>query len=301
MKKVIALVVTYKRKDFLSKVIKGLHNQSYPINEIIIVDNNSQDGTDLLVQEMQKEFADAALTYFNTGANLGGAGGFSFGFDIIKNKEYDCVWLMDDDLLPSPDCLSHLVKFDNNGITQPMRFNLDGSCAEISPLKYDLSDPFIINPKRSTIQDLYEKQPFHEPIEIDGVPFEGPLISKELVDKIGKPDARFFIFNDDLDYSIRARNNGYKIFCHPSAKATRLLVNNQGNDLNSWKGYFMLRNHFYILRVHGNSIPVKMRPLFLTVGYFCLSLLRGKISLALTTLKAYRDSFSLKNNDKFRP
>lgn len=301
MKKVIALVVTFKRKEFLSKVIKGLHNQSYPINEIIIVDNNSQDGTDLLVQEMQKECANTALTYFNTGENLGGAGGFSFGFDIIKNKEYDYVWLMDDDLLPSPDCLSHLVKFDNNGITQPMRFNLDGSCAEISPLKYDLSDPFIINPKRSTIQDLYEKKPFHEPIEIDGVPFEGPLISKELVDKIGKPDARFFIFNDDLDYSIRARNNGYKIFCHPNAKATRLLVNNQGNDLNSWKGYFMLRNHFYILRVHGNSIPVKMRPLFLAVGYFGLSLLRGKISLALTTLKAYRDSFSLKNNDKFRP
>lgn len=54
---------------------------------------------------------------------------------------------MDDDLLPSSDCLSHLVKFDNNGITQPMRFNLDGSCAEISPVKYDLSDPFIINPK----------------------------------------------------------------------------------------------------------------------------------------------------------
>ncbi|EKS9205144.1 glycosyltransferase [Enterobacter cloacae] len=301
MKKVIALIVTYKRKEFLSKVIKGLHNQSYPINEIVIVDNNSQDGTDLLVQEMQKEYANAALTYFNTGANLGGAGGFAFGFDVIKNKEYDYIWLMDDDLLPSSDCLSHLVKFDNNGITQPMRFNLDGSCAEISPVKYDLSDPFIINPKRSTIQDLYEKQPFHDPVEIDGVPFEGPLISKELVDKIEKPDARFFIFNDDLDYSIRARNHGYKIVCHPEAKATRLLVNNQANDLNSWKGYFMLRNHFYILRVHGNSILVKMRPLFLTVGYFGLSLLRGKISLALTTLKAYRDSFSLKNNDKFRP
>lgn len=63
-----------------------MHNQSYPINEIVIVDNNSQDGTDLLVQEMQKEYANAALTYFNTGANLGGAGGFAFGFDVIKTK-----------------------------------------------------------------------------------------------------------------------------------------------------------------------------------------------------------------------
>ncbi|WP_330986118.1 MULTISPECIES: glycosyltransferase [Enterobacterales] len=297
----IAIIVTYKRKELLKKVLEGVFTQDSPVSEIIVIDNNSKDGTDLLVAEMQRSSANAKLSYYNTGDNLGGAGGFAYGFNVVKDKEYDFLWLMDDDLLAEPDCLRYLLDANNDGITQPMRFNLDDTCAEISPVDYDLDTIFLLNPKKSTVKDLYEVQPFTSPISIAGVPFEGPLISKKVVDSIGIPESKFFIFNDDLDYSLRARHSGYKIICEPKARAVRLLVNNQSNDLRSWKGYFMLRNHFYILRCHGKSIFVRARPLFLTLGYFFLSIFRGQPNVAITTLKAYRDSFSLKNNEKYRP
>ena len=75
MKKVIALVVTYKRKELLSQVIEALVNQSHKLDAIIIVDNNSKDGTDVLVEGKRKEHTECKISYFNTGANLGGAGG----------------------------------------------------------------------------------------------------------------------------------------------------------------------------------------------------------------------------------
>ncbi|HFE3243310.1 TPA: glycosyl transferase 2 family protein, partial [Escherichia coli] len=115
------------------------------------------------------------------------------------------------------------------------------------------------------------------------------------------PESKFFIFNDDLDYSIRARNAGFKILCQPKATAIRLLVNNQSNDLKSWKGYFMLRNHFYILRTHGKNFFVKSRPIILTLGYAALSIFRGDLDVALKVCRAYRDSYYLSNNDRFKP
>ncbi|KID06140.1 hypothetical protein PU00_02125 [Hafnia alvei] len=301
MKKVIALVVTYKRKELLSQVIEALVNQSHKLDAIIIVDNNSKDGTDVLVEGKRKEHTECKISYFNTGANLGGAGGFSFGFDIVKEMQYDYLWLMDDDLSPEEYCLENLLETGNKGITQPMRLNLDGSCAEISPVIYDLINPFLINPKLCTVKDLFEKNQINGPVDIAGVPFEGPLIAREVIEAVGNPDPRFFIFNDDLDYSIRSRNIGFKIICQPKAKATRLLLNHQTNDLKSWKGYFMLRNHFYILNTHGKSTLVRWRPLFLAIGYCGLSLLRGEFSTAKTCLLSYSDSFSLKNNEKHRP
>ena len=47
MKSVCALVVTYNRKAYLFKlIVEGLLKQTYPIEKIIIFDNNSTDGTE---------------------------------------------------------------------------------------------------------------------------------------------------------------------------------------------------------------------------------------------------------------
>ncbi|APK39654.1 glycosyltransferase [Escherichia coli] len=301
MKKVIAVVVTFKRKSLLEDVIKGLAEQSYPLSEIIIIDNHSCDGTDILVDNLRKVYATSKISYYDTGDNLGGAGGFAYGFEVAQKSDFEYLWLMDDDLLPESDCLENHLATGCDGIIQPIRFNKDGSCAEISPIEYDLDSVFIINPKKKTVKDIIELKNVDIPVPIAGVPFEGPLISKSVVDKIGKPESKFFIFNDDLDYSIRARNAGFKILCQPKATAIRLLVNNQSNDLKSWKGYFMLRNHFYILRTHGKNFFVKSRPIILTLGYAALSIFRGDLDVALKVCRAYRDSYYLSNNDRFKP
>ncbi|MBD1571477.1 glycosyltransferase [Aliivibrio sp. S10_S31] len=297
--KVIAIVVTYKRKELLNKVLHRLLQQSYSLDKVIVVDNNSQDGTDVLVNSLISD--NYNIEYHNTGGNLGGAGGFNFGFKLASNYDYDHLWLMDDDFLPSINCLKELLSHNINGITQPIRFNLDGTCAEISPVTYDLKKIFCKNPKSTTIADIYHNLRDCDSISIAGVPFEGPLISKSVVDSIGYPNSDFFIFNDDLDYSIRARNAGYDIICSFKASAQRLLVNNQSDDLKSWKGYFMLRNHFYILREYGENFFVKNRSLAIAFFYFSKAFLSQDKRFLKIILRAYKDSFNLKNNDMFKP
>jgi len=306
-KVVYAVVVTYKRKNLLEQVLNGLLAQTYYLTKIIIVDNNSQDGTQELIEKIiaERHSQDCEIEYHNTMANLGGAGGFEYGFKAADadDREYDYLWLMDDDLLPAQECLEILVSSAGIGaeIVQPLRINLDGSCAELSPVVYNLSAPWLINPKReSVMQKMLKEQPT-EPFEIAGIPFEGPLISRSVIKEIGYPNPAFFIFNDDLDFALRARKSGAKIICQPNAVATRLLLNNQGNDLKSWKGYFMLRNHFYILRQHGENFLVKLRPIAMVATFCFLYLFKGDFKLVKTCFRAFIDSKNLSNNDIYKP
>ncbi|HFW7936218.1 TPA: glycosyltransferase, partial [Shigella dysenteriae] len=68
-KEVIAVIVTYNRKALLLKVIDAVINQSYPLKKILIIDNNSTDGTEMFISNRLSD----VVKYKNTGDNLGGA------------------------------------------------------------------------------------------------------------------------------------------------------------------------------------------------------------------------------------
>lgn len=299
MDRVIAIVVTFKRKELLIQVINSLLGQTTPPSTILIVDNNSQDGTTEVVKNIS--IKNQCIKYHDTGNNLGGAGGFHRGFKLAQTYDYDYLWLMDDDLLPDLDCLENLLIGKPEGIVQPVRFCLSGDCVEMSPVVYDLNKFFCKNPKLYSVADVYSSFKGKNYINIATVPFEGPLIHKSVVEKIGLPNPKFFITGDDTDYSLRASNAGFPIKCFLNARASRLLIHNQDNDLFTWKGYFILRNHFYILRKYGANKFVKKRWLVI----LCYVVLKSALRLDFKTFKiafsAYLDSFTLKNNDKYKP
>lgn len=296
-KKIIVIIVTFNRRELLLKVLKAVANQTITPFKVLVVDNNSNDGTELAVKELKENF----IEYYNTGDNLGGAGGFEYGFKKASNYEYDYLWLMDDDFLPSHNCLEELIAAPGKGIAQPVRYNLDGSCAELSPVIYDLNSPFLLNPKKVSVMNQYSKLKEEKYLDIAGVPFEGPLISREVVAKIGNPNPKFFIFYDDLDYSIRTRNAGFSITCVYNARATRLLKNNQKNDLRSWKGYFMLRNLFYIHKFYGGNFLVRNKPALLCVAYSLLMIVKMDFKRVKVIINAYRDHWKLNNSELHKP
>src|SRR5699024_1340224 len=106
--KIGALIVTYNRKELLKECLEALFNQSYKLETIIIVDNNSTDGTEKLFEEKQYLLKNN-IQYYRMSENLGGAGGFHEGFRIASNDDLDWLWIMDDDTIPHSNTLSSLV------------------------------------------------------------------------------------------------------------------------------------------------------------------------------------------------
>ena len=106
MKRTAAVIVTYNRKAMLQRCLRALCTQTAGVPELWVIDNASTDGTAELVAQLNLP----TMHYYNTGKNLGGAGGFACGIQQAACSGAEYLWIMDDDCLPEPDALQPLLR-----------------------------------------------------------------------------------------------------------------------------------------------------------------------------------------------
>jgi GT2 family glycosyltransferase len=206
---------------------------------------------------------------------------------------WDRTWLMDDDVVPAPDCLATLMAVDPelSDCLMCVREDLDGHLVEKSATAFDLRNPLAVKPKTASVETTYGTRAAMPPIvEIQVVAFEGFLVRREVVAAVGLPDPGFFIFYDDADFALRARKAGYRIWAVRDAVLVRQLPFSQEHALESWKGYYMYRNLFVVHFRHGENALVRAKPYAIAAAVTALSPLRGGRAEARNVLRAIRDA-----------
>jgi rhamnopyranosyl-N-acetylglucosaminyl-diphospho-decaprenol beta-1,3/1,4-galactofuranosyltransferase len=295
---VAVVVVTYNRADLLRVVLDGLAGQTHAPDAVVVVDNASTDHT--------RDVLDAAdvpgLQRIHLTENTGGAGGFHTGVAAAREQGFDRVWVIDDDVVPAPDCLAVLMALDEPCLAA-VREDRSGALVEKAATRFDLRNPLHARPKRSMVEtDFGTRAAMPERVAVENVAFEGFLVRREVIDRIGLPDPAFFIFYDDCDYAIRAREAGYTIWAVRDAVLVRQLDFDQQHDLAGWKGYYMYRNLFAVHRRHGRNALVRLKPWLLALAVVVLSPLRGGRGEARNVWRAVRDSRDLATlSDVARP
>ncbi|GAA5150921.1 glycosyltransferase family 2 protein [Nocardioides marinquilinus] len=295
---VAVVVVTFNRADLLARVLDGLAAQTHAPDAVVVVDNASTDHT--------RDVLDAAtvpgLQRLHLTENTGGAGGFHTGVAAAHEQGFDRVWVIDDDVVPAPDCLAVLMAQDEACVTA-VREDRSGALVEKAATRFDLANPLHARPKRSMVEtDFGTRAAMPERVAVENVAFEGFLVRREVIDRIGLPDPAFFIFYDDCDYAIRAREAGYTIWAVRDAVLVRQLDFDQQHDLAGWKGYYMYRNLFAVHRRHGRNALVRLKPWLLALAVVVLSPLRGGRGEARNVWRAVRDSRDLATlSDVARP
>lgn len=288
----VALVlVTFNRSSLLLDALKSISVMTVRPDAVYIIDNNSTDDTYSIVSEFITQYPESGVVYYNTGYNSGGAGGFKIGSELVYNLGFDYIWLADDDIEFDANCYANAKPYLNEDtIIQPMRYNMDGSCAEISAVTYDLANPFYMRPKRKTVSDIYS--PVNDSYDLKSIPFEGPIIHRSIFERIGFPDERFFIFNDDLDFALRAMAVGVSIKCITKSKIFRKIPFNQSIALKTWKGYFMFRNYFRIQISYGKKPLIYLRIGFVYIVAMLHSLAHADFKGIRMLSHAFRDGIS---------
>jgi rhamnopyranosyl-N-acetylglucosaminyl-diphospho-decaprenol beta-1,3/1,4-galactofuranosyltransferase len=267
---VAVVVVTYNRADLLGRMLAGLAAQTHPPDAVFVVDNASSDHTREVLQR-----DDLPLRVTHSPDNLGGAGGFHLGLASAYAEGFDRIWLMDDDVVPAPECLAVLLAQDE-ACLMAVREDTSGRLVEKAATRFDLANPLSIKPKTGMVETDYgSRGEMPARVELENVAFEGFLVRREVVDRIGLPDPAYFIFYDDVDFALRARRAGYRIWAIRDAVLVRQLDFDQQHDLGSWKGYYMYRNLFVVHFRYGENRLVRLKPWLVTAAVVLLSPVRG--------------------------
>lgn len=191
MGKVAAIVVTYNRKDLLKECLEALLANTGKECDVLVIDNASDDGTK---EHIKKMVDNKKVFYFNTGKNIGGAGGFNYGMKKAYDLGYDFMWLMDDDCIVQESSLSELLKAHkrlngNYGFLSSKVLWKDGSLCQMNKQKKTLSK------KMKDFETNFQ--------QIQLATFVSFFLKSETVKKYGLPIKEFFIWGDDLEYSRR--------------------------------------------------------------------------------------------------
>ncbi|WP_232524821.1 glycosyltransferase family 2 protein [Nocardioides mangrovicus] len=291
---VCVVVVTFNRADLLRGLLERLAALDTVPDAVLVVDNASTDHT----AQVLAESANPGLAVVSMAENTGGAGGFHAGVRAAYEAGWDRIWLMDDDVLPAPDCLDVLLAVDPDHAACLMvtREDSAGRLVEKAATDFDLTHATALRPKRASVETTYRSRgAMPELVELQNVPFEGFMVRREVVSAVGLPDPSFFIFYDDVDYALRARRAGFRIWGVRDAVVVRRLDFDQQHDLAGWKGFYMYRNLFVVHLRYGATAAVRLKPWLLTAAVVVLSPLRGGVAEARNVIRAMRSARTMRS------
>ncbi|GER77360.1 glycosyltransferase [Enterococcus faecium] len=249
-KSVTAVVVTFNRLLFLKECIESLQKQTYKLDKIIIVDNNSSDGTkEFLKKKEQKN----EIIYVDLKENIGGAGGFNKGIaNFYQQTVSDFVWIMDDDTIPNITALEKLIQASDiikefGFLASNVRW-VDGSPAKMN---VPVIDNRSVWSNRKDWNYFFNENHAGYP-KIRRATFVSLLIPRMVVKTIGLPIKDFFIWGDDSEFTERISRKYDSFFVSDSIVIHKIQENksaaiwSDNSDRQRLRRYeFAYRNRYY--------------------------------------------------------
>lgn len=265
--RIAAIVPTYNRRDVLERCLVALLGQTRLLDQIIVVDNASTDGT----QEMVESKFSQTVIVIRLHENTGSAGGFYEGIRAAYLKGHDWIWAMDNDAEPQAGALEELTKspyFTNNrvGLLGSLIVSRDGTIQYCHSVRFSL-----------LMQEIpAENVDCGSTVRIDAKSYAGALIHRRGIDAVGLPTREYFVYQDDLDYTYRMSQK-LDLFLVPrsrvihqssprvSYKSFWWLRSPRWRFEDRWQVYYTVRNHIYFITRNARKIILPLIVLKLTL------------------------------------
>jgi rhamnopyranosyl-N-acetylglucosaminyl-diphospho-decaprenol beta-1,3/1,4-galactofuranosyltransferase len=246
--KIAAVIVTYNRINKLKHCLECTVKE--PFAYIVIVDNNSSDGT----REWLSSLKDCRIRLRLLDTNTGGAGGFHEGIKYAS-KETDTEWVCcyDDDAFPEAGLIKTFIGRHQSSkaamIASAVYSSIDGSILEmnrpITRLTQTIASflSYSINKKPYVVTDILYQD--NHLIDISAASMVGLFINCEKVrTKIGLPDPNLFIYCDDLIYTSGAKLTNESLQFDPCLIFQHDCINDPRRQYSqAWKAFYLIRNY----------------------------------------------------------
>jgi len=220
------IIVTYNSHKFIKKCLNHLLKSSIVPGEIIIIDNNSKLSPKKIIGGLKNKKTNIRI--IENKKNLGFAKAVNLG---IKLSSKDNVLLINPDFFVDKNAILNLYKFQKNKNiivggkiyykgkskiqkTVVNKINIKTILTEFTSLTKILNSLGIKNPSGFWNEDVLVTK---KPKEVTMVSGCFILFHKSVFEKIKGFDENFFLYLEDLDFCLRAKEKGIKTFFLPSA------------------------------------------------------------------------------------
>lgn len=241
------VILNWNKPDDTTACLESLDKLSYPSYEVVVVDNGSTDGSPAL---LRSRFP--GLDLVENGANLGFAGGNNVGISHLLSRDVRYVMLLNDDTVVHPGLLSTLVEVaearSDVGVVGPkIYYHQPGDVVWSAGGAIDkFGEPHHIG------IDAVDAAESEAPREVDYVTGCAILVKREVIEKVGVLDERFFIYFEESEWCSRARRAGFRVVYVPRAIMWHKIQANERHYSRRYL-YLMARNRLLYLRCIGAS------------------------------------------------
>ncbi|HAJ34902.1 MAG TPA: glycosyltransferase family 2 protein [Chloroflexi bacterium] len=240
---VAIIILNWNNPDDTLACLRSVMALDYPVErrQVIVVDNGSTDDSVARIRA-----AYPGVTLIETGANLGYAEGNNVGIRYALKGCHDYLLILNNDTEVQPDFLSHLVaeaEADVSiGVVGPKMYFLtpnDMVFAAGSVIRWEdgTLDHRGIWRKESDLGPLYAESPE----DVDFIVGCGVLFRRQVLERLGLLDNRYYLNFEDVDICVRAYRAGYRVRYTPRAVLHHKVSASLG-QASAQNTYYMTRN-----------------------------------------------------------
>ena len=206
-RRILALVLTHNAPEALERCLGAIAGQTRPPDGLLVVDNASRPPA-----AVPADFP-VPSRLVRSEVNTGPAGGYATALAGFLESDFLHAWVLDDDMVPEPDCLQHLWTVASR----------DPDRAFLFPLSVQADGSVGMWPS-----------------------WCGFLVARPIVETVGLPMEELFWWAEDTEYlQCRIPGAGYPQVVVHEAVIHHEAVRQRG-EVPLWKYYYEARNMLYV-------------------------------------------------------
>ena len=228
------VLVSYRHRVALAACLDSLPAACEGLQyEVIVVDNAPDDG---LIEDFRVNRPTIKTIANKT--NEGFARGVNRGLAVAQGR---CVALLNPDTIAFPQAFTRLVRFADAhpdvGLVGPQVTDPDGgiqySCRRFPTLAAGLFNRYsaltkLFPKNRWSVSYMMMDFDHASTVDVDWLTGACIVARRDAVEKVGALDPAFFLFNEDVDWSKRMHDGGYRVVYHPEARVMHVIGASKG-------------------------------------------------------------------------
>jgi GT2 family glycosyltransferase len=222
-KNITVIIVTYQGEHYIKSCIDSLLKQTHKSFNIVIVDNNSSDATKMMIKSYRQNNSNVYL--IENRKNLGFAKANNIGIQFALNTlNADYLLLLNQDTVAANNLLDKLLywseKKETAAFGPKILIKKNNRIWWIGTKIYQITDLFKTPRLALSYQIDKEQEDYFfidKPVQVEAIVGCALFLPSEIIENVGYLDEKFFMYGEDLDYSLRVRKKGYQLYVIPEA------------------------------------------------------------------------------------